>query len=93
MVTFFMALHASLYLNFYVQKGSLMKQVKNLDIILGPVATTTAILIGTTALATVRLWNYRRLLFPHVSLFLSLLPDLNLHISDLRLYILESATV
>jgi len=89
----FMAIHASMYLNFYVQKGLLLKRVRDWDVILGLTAISTALLIGTTALAKVRDWNYRVFFYLHVILSSTLLPVLYLHVPHLRVYILEAAGV
>lgn len=89
----FMATHASMYLNFYVQKGLLLKRIQDLDVILGLTAITTALTIGTTALGKIRDWNYRVFFYLHVILSITLLPVLYLHVSHLRIYILETAAV
>ena len=91
-ITFF-SLHASMYLNFYIQKGLLLKRIRDWDVILGLTAITTALLIGTTALAKIRDWNYRVFFYVHVILSLTLLPTLYLHVSHLRIYILEAAAI
>ncbi|KAK4692682.1 hypothetical protein P7C71_g4570, partial [Lecanoromycetidae sp. Uapishka_2] len=88
-----MATHASMYLNFYVQKGLLLKRIRDWDVILGLTAISTAITIGTTALARIRDWNYRVFFYLHVILSITLLPVLYLHVSFLRVYILEAAAV
>ena len=89
----FMALHASMYLNFYVQKGLLLKRIQDRDVILGLTAISSALLIGTTALSRIRDWNYRLFFYLHVSLSIALLPILYLHVSHLRIYILESVLI
>jgi len=89
----FMAVHASMYLNFYVQKGLLLKRVRDWDVMLGLTAISAALLIGTTALARIRDWNYRLFFYLHVVLSISLLPVLYLHVSHLRVYILEAAAI
>lgn len=88
-----MACHASLYLNFYVQNGLLLKRIKDWDVILGLMAISSALLISTTALARVRDWNYRVFFYAHVVLSVVLLPVLFLHVSHLRVYILEAAAI
>ena len=88
-----MACHASLYLNFYVQNGLLLKRIKDWDVILGLMAISSALSIGTTALARVRDWNYRVFFYAHVVLSVVLLPVLFLHVSHLRVYILEAAAI
>ena len=92
-IVVFMACHATLYLNFYVQKGLLVKRIQDRDVILGLCAVWSAIIIFTTALARIRDYNYRLFFYIHVVLSITLLPILYFHISHLRLYILEAAAV
>lgn len=82
-----------MYLNFYVRKGLLLKRIRDWDVMLGLTAITIALLIGTSALAKIRTWNYRLFFYLHVVLSLSLLPILYLHVSHLRLYILEAGAL
>ena len=91
-VTFF-ALHASMYLNFYVQKGLLLKRIRDWDVIFGLTAIITALLLNTAALSKIREWNYRVFFYTHVVLSIALLPILYLHVSHLRAYILEAAAI
>ena len=86
----FLFLHATFYLNFYVQKGLLTKRIRDWDVILGLSAITTASLLLTGALQRVRTWNYRVFFYSHVALSISLLPILYFHVSHLRIYILET---
>ena len=92
-IVFFFACHASLYLNFYVQKGLLSKRIRDWDVILGITAISSALLLFTTALSTIRNYSYRVFFYLHVILSISLLPILFLHVSHLRLYILEAAAI
>ena len=87
------SVHAAMYLNFYVQKSLLLKRIQDRDVILGLLAITTFMVIGTTALAKIRAWNYRVFFYLHVILSLSLLPILFFHVSHIRRYIIESAAV
>lgn len=89
----FFALHASLYLNFYVQKGLLSKRIRDSDVILGLSGITTFLILGTAALSKVRDYSYRVFFVSHVFLSIVLLPILYFHVSHLRVYILESAAV
>ncbi len=82
-----------MYLNFYVQKGLLLKRIRDWDVRLGLTAITIALVIGTSAMAKIRTWNYRVFYYLHVVLSLSLLPVLYLHVSHLRIYILEAGAV
>lgn len=87
------SVHAAMYLNFYIQLNLLSKRIQDRDVILGLMAITTFMLIGTTALAKIRTWNYRLFFYLHVVLSLSLLPILFFHVSHIRRYIIESTAV
>lgn len=89
----FFSVHAAMYLNFYIQLNLLLKRIQDRDVILGLMAITTFTLIGTTALAKIRTWNYRLFFYIHVILSASLLPILFFHVSHIRLYIIESLAV
>ncbi|KAL8867260.1 MAG: hypothetical protein Q9174_005777 [Haloplaca sp. 1 TL-2023] len=92
-ILLFLSLHASFYLNFYVQKSLLLKRIQDRDVILGLLAITSFLTIGTTALARVREKNYFLFFVIHVVLSISLLPILYFHVSHLRVYIIESAII
>ncbi|KAG8534105.1 uncharacterized protein KY384_000949 [Bacidia gigantensis] len=87
------ACHASFYLNFYIQKGLLLKRIQDWDVILGLTAITSSALLFTTALARIRDWSYRLFFYLHVALASLLLPVLYFHVTHLRLYVIESALV
>ncbi|KAL9610686.1 MAG: hypothetical protein Q9167_004634 [Letrouitia subvulpina] len=89
----FFALHASFYLNFYIQSSLLLKRIKDRDVILGLTAITTLLTLGTTALQKVREKNYYFFFVAHVILSISVLPVLWFHVSHLRVYIAESGVV
>ena len=89
----FLSIHATMYLNFYVQSNLLLKRIRDWDVILGLTAISILLLIGTTALAKVRNWSYRLFFYLHVILSVTLLPILYFHVSHLRAYILESAFI
>lgn len=89
----FFSVHAAMYLNFYIQMNLLLKRIQDRDVMLGLMAITTFMVIGTTALAKIRTWNYRLFFYLHVILSMSLLPILFFHVSHIRLYIIESAAV
>ena len=88
-----MSVHATLYLNFYVQNSLLIKRIQDIDVILGLTAISTALLINTTALSIVRTWSYRLFFYLHVILSLTILPVLYFHVSYLRAYILEAGAI
>lgn len=89
----FFSVHATMYLNSYIQLNLLLKRIQDRDVILGLTAITTFMLIGTTALAKIRNWNYRLFFYLHVVLSASLLPILFFHVTHIRLYIIESAAI
>lgn len=92
-IVLFMAIHAGLYLNFYVQKDLLSKRIRDWDVILGLLAVSSALVLSTTALAQIRSYNYRLFFYVHVMMSASLLPILFLHVKHLRWYIVEAAAV
>ncbi|KAL8829591.1 MAG: hypothetical protein Q9170_006098 [Blastenia crenularia] len=92
-ILLFLSLHASFYLNFYIQKSLLRKRIQDPDVLLGLLAFTTFITLTTTALAKVRQRNYFLFFTLHVLLSISLLPTLYFHVSHLRIYILESVAI
>ena len=92
-IVLLMACHATLYLNFYIQKGLLLKRIQDWDVILGLSAITSATLLFTAALSKIRNLSYRLFFYSHVALSILLLPILYLHVSHLRIYILETVAV
>lgn len=89
----FFSVHAAMYLNFFIQSSLLLKRIQNRDVILGLLAISTLIILGTTALSRIRTYSYRLFLTLHVLLSISVLPILYFHVSHLRIYILESVAV
>ncbi|KAL8663601.1 MAG: hypothetical protein Q9168_008069 [Polycauliona sp. 1 TL-2023] len=92
-ILLFLSLHASFYLNFFIQKSLLTKRIKDQDVILGLLAITTFLTIGTTALAWVRKKNYFLFFVIHVATSIFILPVLYFHVAHLRIYIIESAII
>ena len=92
-IVLLMACHATLYLNFYIQKGLLLKRIQDWDVILGLSAITSATLLFTGAFSQIRNLSYRLFFYSHVALSIILLPILYLHVSHLRIYILETVAV
>ncbi|KAL8842283.1 MAG: hypothetical protein Q9176_002672 [Flavoplaca citrina] len=92
-ILLFVSLHASFYLNFFIQKSLLTKRIRDPDVILGLLAITTFLTVGTTALAWVRKKNYFLFFVIHVATSIFILPVLYFHVSHLRIYILESAII
>ena len=89
----FFFVHATMYLNFYIQMNLLLKRIQDRDVILGLIAITSFMVVGTSALARIRTWNYRLFFYLHVFLSASLLPTLFFHVSHIRVYIIESAAI
>lgn len=89
----FFSVHAAMYLNFFIQSSLLSKRIQNRDVILGLLAISTFLVLGTTALSKIRTYSYRVFLTLHVLLSISVLPTLYFHVSHLRIYILESVAV
>ncbi len=89
-IVLLMICHASLYLNFYIQNGLLLKRIKDWDVILGLSAITLSLLLFTTAFAQIRNYSYRLFFYLHVTLSMALLPILFLHVTYLRVYTLEA---
>jgi len=92
LITFF-ALHATLYLNFYLQMGFLAKRIKDPDVQLGLLALTSFLIIGTSALSSIRTYSYRLFYTLHILLSFTVLPTLYFHVPYLRTYILETALI
>ncbi|KAL9592916.1 MAG: hypothetical protein Q9179_006252 [Wetmoreana sp. 5 TL-2023] len=89
----FFSLHASFYLNFYVQKGLLLKRIQDQDVILGLLAIASFLILGITALARIREKKYFLFFTIHVLTSICVLPILYFHVSHIRPYILESALI
>ena len=92
-ITTLLAVHATLYLNFYVQKGLLSKRIRDTDVLLGVTGIISILFLSTTALECVRHYSYRIFFHLHVILSILLLPVLYFHVSHLRIYIVESIAV
>ena len=86
-------MHATLYLNFYVQMGFMTKRIKDLDVQLGLLAITSFLIIGTSALSYIRAYSYRLFYTLHILLSFTILPTLYFHVPYLRVYIVEAAVV
>ncbi|KAL8737369.1 MAG: hypothetical protein Q9181_001744 [Wetmoreana brouardii] len=89
----FFSLHASFYLNFYIQKSLLLKRIQDQDVILGLLAIASFLILGTTALARIREKSYFLFFTIHVLTSICVLPILYFHVSHIRPYILESAAI
>ena len=89
----FVFIHAAMYLNFFIQMSLLSKRIQNRDVILGLLAISSFLVIGTSALSKVRTYSYRLFITLHVLFSMYILPALYFHVSHVRIYILESAAV
>ncbi|OCK81285.1 hypothetical protein K432DRAFT_295836 [Lepidopterella palustris CBS 459.81] len=82
-------LHACLYLNFFVQAGIFVKRIKDLDVIMGIMSITIFSILSTTALETLRRWNYRVFYTTHIILASLLIYPLFFHVKHIRPYVME----
>lgn len=83
-------LHASFYLNYFIQVSVLLKRLQDRDVILGLIGLSLMSALMSTAFQAVRRWSYRVFFLVHISVGVSLLPILFFHVTHLRLYIIES---
>ncbi|KAK7539099.1 ferric reductase like transmembrane component-domain-containing protein [Phyllosticta citricarpa] len=88
-LTFFFALHASFYFNFFVQKGWLSKRIRDVDVITGSISFLMFATMSTTALSVLRHWNYRVFYTTHILLALIVIDLLIFHVSHIRAYVFE----
>lgn len=89
----FFSMHATLYLNFYVQASLLSKRIRDSDVQLGLAAIICFHIIGTSAISTIRNYSYRLFYIIHITLSPTVLVILYFHVSHIRIYILETAAV
>lgn len=92
-ITFLLYLHATFYLNFYVQKGLLSSKLQEGYVLCGTAGIIAFTVIGTTALAPVRKWSYRVFYGVHVILATAIMPVLFFHVSHIRVYLYEVAII
>ncbi|CAG8950901.1 hypothetical protein HYFRA_00003118 [Hymenoscyphus fraxineus] len=85
-----LCLHASWYMNFFVQAGLLKKRLVAPVVIIGILVFLALTTIVTTALAPVRRWSYRVFFVIHLVLGITILPMLFFHAGPLRIYMIES---
>lgn len=88
-----LALHGIFYINFFVRMNVMSKRIKDKDVALGLVCLMIITTITTTALPTIRKWNYRAFYSLHVILGVAFLPLAYFHVHHIRQYILEGAAV
>ncbi|KAL8924802.1 MAG: hypothetical protein Q9172_002517 [Xanthocarpia lactea] len=92
-ILIFFSLHASFYLNFFIQKSLLTKRIRDPDVILGILAITIFLLLGTTALSWLRRRYYFLFFLIHIATSIAILPILYFHVAHLRIYILEATII
>ncbi|KAL8915299.1 MAG: hypothetical protein Q9171_000169 [Xanthocarpia ochracea] len=92
-ILIFFSLHASFYLNFFLQKSLLTKRIRDPDVILGVLAITIFLLLGTTALSWLRRRYYFLFFLIHIATSIAILPILYFHVAHLRIYILEATII
>lgn len=85
-----LCLHATWYMNFFVQAGVLQKRLAAPVVIIGILVFLSLTTIVTTALAPIRRWSYRVFFIIHLVLGISILPMLFFHAPHLRIYMLEA---
>jgi len=83
-------LHAAFYINFYIVSGILAKRLLERVVILGIIGLVAYTVVGTTALSWVRKRYYRVFIAIHIGLATALLPVLYWHVSQIRIYVLET---
>ena len=92
LITLF-TVHATLYLNFYIQANLLGKRIRDRDVQLGLAAIISFLTIGSTALSTVREYSYRVFYVAHIILSTAILPILYYHVAYVRVYVIQTAAV
>ncbi|KAF4555661.1 Ferric reductase NAD-binding domain-containing protein 2 [Elsinoe fawcettii] len=92
-ITGFFAGHAVLYLNFFVQVGVLGKRIRDWDVILGLLAISLYMLLGTTALGWVRERSYRVFVVVHVAVAVVVLSVMWAHVHHVRVFVWEAVGV
>ncbi|KAG9230317.1 ferric reductase-like protein like transmembrane component [Amylocarpus encephaloides] len=85
-----LCLHASFYLNFFVQAGLLKTRLTAPVVVAGWVVFLCLTTIVTTALEPVRRWSYRVFFVVHLIFGVIILPMLFIHAEPLRLYVFEA---
>lgn len=92
-IIFLLYLHATFYLNFYIQKGLFASKLQEGYVLCGVFGIISFAVIGSTALDPVRKWNYRVFHAVHIVLATALLPVLFFHVSHIRVYLYEVAII
>lgn len=83
-------LHATWYLNYFVQAGVLATRLTARVVIIGYVAFFLMNILFSTSLEKVRRWSYRVFFVIHLVIGMALPPLLFFHASHLRIYVTEA---
>ena len=90
-VIYFLLLnHATWYMNYFIQNGLVYKRLTEFIVLVGITSFLAITVVFSTALETVRRWNYRVFFVVHLVLGLAVLPLLFFHVKELRLYMVET---
>lgn len=92
-IIFLFALHAGLYINFFVVANLLEKRIKDQDVIFGFISLVFFSIISTTALGPIRRWNYRLFYNTHIAIATAVIVSLWFHVSHIRIYIYQTLAV
>ena len=85
--------HATLYINFFIQKGIFEKRIQDLDVILGVNSLLYLTILTSTSLALVRRWSYRLFFVIHLVIGIGLPIILFFHAHHMRIYVVEALTL
>ena len=89
-VMILIALHGTLYINYFVQTGILVDRLQTLPSMTGLLCWTLMSVLTITSIEKFRQWSYRAFYFCHLSVGMVVLPILFFHTSHLRLYVIET---
>ncbi|KAF2676131.1 hypothetical protein K458DRAFT_447676 [Lentithecium fluviatile CBS 122367] len=87
------ALHGAFYLNFFILSGFLAKRIWDRDVIFGLTSIILFSTISTTSFARLRRWNYRLFYWCHITIAITSVIPLYLHVHHIRLYVWEIVAV
>ena len=80
-------------MNFFILSGFLRKRIQDKDVIWGIISFTLFVILSTTALQRARRWNYRVFLLSHIIIANLVLVTLYIHVTHIRLYVLQAIAV
>ncbi|CAG7979045.1 unnamed protein product [Penicillium nalgiovense] len=84
------ALHGTLYINYFVQTGILVERLQTRPSMTGLLCLVLMSVLTITSIEKCRQWSYRAFYFCHLAIGLVILPILFFHTSQLRLYVIET---